>query len=116
MENRKLNQAAIKRTTISANHASREFLHKLNELRWNKSLVDVVVVGEEEGGENDIVAHKLLLSGCSPYFNTLFSSPWAADPGGEGALERHKLAGVSTESLKCLVAGQLTEGIPDFAA
>ena len=105
MENRKLNQAAIKRTTISANHASREFLHKLNELRWSKSLVDVAVVGEEDAGENDIVAHKLLLCGCSPYFNTLFSSPWAADTGGEepGALERHKLAGVSTASLKSLV-------------
>ena len=49
MESSRRHQQAIKRTTISANHASREFLHKLNELRWNKSLVDVVIVGEGDG-------------------------------------------------------------------
>ena len=38
----------VKKTTISANHASREFLHKLNELRWNKTLVDIVLTGDSE--------------------------------------------------------------------
>ena len=81
---------AVKRTTISANHASREFLHKLNELRWSKSLVDVVVVGDDEEADSkseEIVAHKLLLCGCSPYFNTLFSSHWAAEKGSQENLE-----------------------------
>ena len=41
----------VKKTTISANHASREFLHKLNELRWNKTLVDIVLTGDSEQGE-----------------------------------------------------------------
>ena len=52
----------------SGNHASRDFLHKLNELRWSKTLVDVVLVGEEAVLE--IPAHKLLLAACSPYFNS----------------------------------------------
>ena len=40
----------VKKTTISANQASREFLHKLNELRCNKTLVDVVITGHCEEG------------------------------------------------------------------
>ena len=55
-------------TVTSGNHASRDFLHKLNELRWSKTLVDVVLVGEEAVLE--IPAHKLLLAACSPYFNS----------------------------------------------
>ena len=55
-------------TDTSGNHASRDFLHKLNELRWSKTLVDVVLVGEEAVLE--IPAHKLLLAACSPYFNS----------------------------------------------
>ena len=98
-------QQAVKRTTISANHASREFLHKLNELRWSRSLVDVVIVGdeEEEGKSEEILAHKLLLCGCSPYFNTLFASHWASDTANQGELEKHKVAGVSTNNLRALV-------------
>ena len=68
----------VKRTTISANHASREFLHKLNELGWGGALVDVLLTGDsdgEEGGEDKAIpGHKLLLCGCSPYFNTMFGS------------------------------------------
>ena len=69
----------VKRTTISANHASREFLHKLNELRWGGALVDVLLTGDSDGGEEEtehkaIPGHKLLLCGCSPYFNTMFGS------------------------------------------
>ena len=71
----------VKRTTISANHASREFLHKLNELRWGGALVDVLLTGDSDGEEGDrdgedkaIPGHKLLLCGCSPYFNTMFGS------------------------------------------
>ena len=52
----------------AGNHASRDFLHKLNELRWSKTLVDVVLVGEE--GRLEIPGHKLLLAACSPYFNS----------------------------------------------
>ena len=63
-------KATLKRTTITGNHASRDFLHKLNELRWSKTLVDVVLVGEESRLE--IPAHKLLLAACSPYFNSRF--------------------------------------------
>ena len=98
-------QQIVKRTTISANHASREFLHKLNELRWSKSLVDVVIVGdgEEEEESEEILAHKLLLCGCSPYFNTLFASHWAAERSAGEELERHKVAGINTNSLKSLV-------------
>ena len=107
MESSRRHQQAIKRTTISANHASREFLHKLNELRWNKSLVDVVIVGEGDGEteekSGEIVAHKLLLCGCSPYFNTLFASHWASDTANQGELEKHKVAGVSTNNLRALV-------------
>ena len=70
----------VKRTTISANHASREFLHKLNELRWGGALVDVLLTGDSEGDDGEeaehkaIPGHKLLLCGCSPYFNTMFGS------------------------------------------
>ena len=68
----------VKRTTISANHASREFLHKLNELRWGGALVDVLLTGDSDGGgdgeDRAIPGHKLLLCGCSPYFNTMFGS------------------------------------------
>ena len=68
----------VKRTTISANHASREFLHKLNELRWGGALVDVLLTGDSDGegdGEDKAIpGHKLLLCGCSPYFNTMFGS------------------------------------------
>ena len=63
-------KATLKRTTITGNHASRDFLHKLNELRWSKTLVDVVLVGEESRLE--IPVHKLLLAACSPYFNSRF--------------------------------------------
>ena len=41
----------MKKTTISANHASREFLHKLNELRWSKTLVDIVLTGDSDDVE-----------------------------------------------------------------
>ena len=61
-------RSLLKRTTITGNHASRDFLHKLNELRWSKSLVDVVLVGEE--GDKEILCHKLLLAACSPYFTS----------------------------------------------
>ena len=80
-------KATLKRTTITGsnplspkvlmilhigNHASRDFLHKLNELRWSKTLVDVVLVGEE--GRLEIPGHKLLLAACSPYFNSRLRS------------------------------------------
>ena len=48
-----IKRMGVKKTTISANHASREFLHKLNELRWNKTLVDVVITGDCEEGTTD---------------------------------------------------------------
>ena len=97
----------FKKTVITANHASREFLHKLNEMRWNKALVDVTLTGdsEEEEGLKEIFAHKLLLCGCSQYFNTLFGSHW--DTGFEarqaGATDKVHVRGVTHESLKLLV-------------
>lgn len=54
MDNRRTGALGVKRTAITANHASREFLHKLNEMRWNKALVDVILTGDSEGGgDND---------------------------------------------------------------
>ena len=97
----------VKKTVITANHASREFLHKLNEMRWNKALVDVTLTGDsdEEGGIKEIFAHKLLLCGCAPYFNTLFGSHW--DTGSEtrqqGATNKVHVGGVTHHSLKLLV-------------
>ena len=90
--------SCVKRTTISGNHASRDFLHKLNELRWSKTLVDVILTGED--GDQEIVAHKLLLSGCSPYFNTMFSSQWKESNEG---IERVHVVGVAVDTLRILV-------------
>ena len=96
-----------KKTTISANHASREFLHKLNELRWSKSLIDVAVTGDNNNGEEEvkeIVAHKLLLCGCSPYFNTLFGSHWEKRSSvSEDSVEKVHVGGVSSDSLRSLI-------------
>ena len=96
-------KAALKRTTISGNHASRDFLHKLNELRWSKSLVDVVLVGEEE--EKEILGHKLLLAACSPYFHSRFSCQWDGGGGSRDAegRERVYVGGVGERELRALV-------------
>ena len=52
----------VKKTTISANHASREFLHKLNELRWNKTLVDIVLTGDSDSeGEPQGGCHIIIM-------------------------------------------------------
>ena len=88
----------VKKTLITGNHASRDFLHKLNELRWTKSLVDVVLTGED--GDQEIFAHKLLLAGCSPYFNAMFSNQWKDSNEG---VEKVHLVGVAVDTLKSLV-------------
>ena len=99
----------VKKTVITANHASREFLHKLNEMRWNKALVDVSLTGDNEswveGGTKEILAHKLLLCGCSQYFNTLFGSHWdtGSDAKEPGSIDRVHVGGVTHDSLKLLV-------------
>ena len=123
MDNKRM---GVKKTTISANHASREFLHKLNELRWNRTLVDVVITGDSEEGATDkgimiihhsklshfqnsfpeIFAHKLLLCGCSPYFNTLFgSNHWDVKSKNDNQddLDRIHVGGVSMSSLRSLI-------------
>ena len=55
------------RTLIRGNHASREFLHRMFELRQEGVLVDVELLADT--GERGIKAHRLLLAACSPYFN-----------------------------------------------
>jgi len=90
--------SGVKKTTISGNHASRDFLHKLNELRWSKSLTDVILTGED--GDQELYAHKLLLAGCSPYFNTMFSSQWKESNEG---IEKVHVVGVAADTLRSLV-------------
>merc|ERR1711892_421425 len=90
--------SGVKKTTISGNHASRDFLHKLNELRWSKSLTDVILTGED--GDQELYAHKLLLAGCSPYFNTIFSSQWKESNEG---IEKVHVVGVAADTLRSLV-------------
>jgi hypothetical protein len=55
------------RTLIRGNHASREFLCRMFELRQEGVLVDVELLADT--GERGIRAHRLLLAACSPYFN-----------------------------------------------
>ena len=95
----------VKKTVITANHASREFLHKLNEMRWTKALVDVTLPGDSDEETKEIYAHKLLLCGCSQYFNTLFGSHWdtGSDAREPGAINKVHVGGVTHESLKLLV-------------
>ena len=95
----------VKKTVITANHASREFLHKLNEMRWHKALVDVTLTGDSDEETKEIYAHKLLLCGCSQYFNTLFGSHWdtGSDAREPGAIDKVHVGGVTHSSLKLLV-------------
>ena len=49
----------------------------------------------------EIVAHKLLLCGCSPYFNTMFGSHWVKSD--ENGPDKVHVGGVSHQSLRSLV-------------
>jgi len=84
-----------KRTVIRGNHASRDFLHRLYEMRQNGVLVDIQLL--PDGGEEPVTAHRLVLAACSPYFNSMFSH-WA-----RGVTDPVRVGGVHTQELKLLV-------------
>ena len=78
-----------------------KYLLQLNELRWSRGLVDVLLLGEgEEETQAGLPAHKLLLCGCSPYFNSLFSGVWSEAGAG---CQRVTVAGVAPRTLRALV-------------
>ena len=58
-----------KSLTLRSNHASKDFLSKLQDCRLSKHFTDVTLVTEDG---QQITAHKLVLSGLSPYFQLMF--------------------------------------------
>ena len=70
---------------LRSHHCSAEFLRKMSKLREESLYVDVRlkvfdvenVCRQNEEPDVDIVAHKLVLSCCSPYFEAMFSKKFA---------------------------------------
>jgi hypothetical protein len=68
---------------LRSHHCSADFLRKMTKLREESLYVDVrLQVFEDENvcrqnEEPDIIAHKLVLSCCSPYFEAMFSKKFA---------------------------------------
>ena len=58
-----------KSLTLRSNHASKDFLSKLQDCRLSKHFTDVTLVTEDG---QQITAHKLVLCGLSPYFQLMF--------------------------------------------
>ena len=58
-----------KTLTLRSNHASKDFLSKVQDCRLSKHFTDVTLVTEDG---QQITAHKLVLSGLSPYFQLMF--------------------------------------------
>ena len=67
---------------------------KMNDLRKNKELCDVIL----QVGPQEICAHKVVLASFSPYFHAMFTSDLA-----ESRQGRITLKGVNTESVDLLV-------------
>nr|XP_014342243.1 PREDICTED: kelch-like ECH-associated protein 1 isoform X2 [Latimeria chalumnae] len=55
------------------NHSSKAF-EKMDELRKNKQLCDVIIHVKYNGQEEDFHVHKIVLASCSPYFKAMFTS------------------------------------------
>lgn len=70
---------------LRSHHCSAEFLRKMSKLREESLFVDVRLkvfdvdenVCRQNEEEPDIVAHKLVLSCCSPYFEAMFSKKFS---------------------------------------
>ena len=58
-----------KSLTLRSNHASKDFLSKVQDCRLSKHFTDVTLVTEDG---QQITAHKLVLSCLSPYFQLMF--------------------------------------------
>lgn len=55
------------------NHASKAF-EKMDELRRNNQLCDVLIKVNYNGQEEDFPAHRIVLASCSPFFRAMFSN------------------------------------------
>lgn len=55
------------------NHASKAF-EKMDELRRNNQLCDVLIKVNCNGQEEDFPAHRVVLASCSPFFRAMFSN------------------------------------------
>ncbi|XP_040178673.1 kelch-like ECH-associated protein 1A isoform X1 [Rana temporaria] len=55
------------------NHASKAF-EKMDELRRDNQLCDVLIKVNYNGQEEDFPAHRIVLASCSPFFRAMFSN------------------------------------------
>ncbi|XP_018412987.1 PREDICTED: kelch-like ECH-associated protein 1 [Nanorana parkeri] len=55
------------------NHASKAF-EKMEELRRNNQMCDVLIKVSYNGQEEDFPAHKIVLASCSPFFRAMFTN------------------------------------------
>ena len=69
---------------LRSHHCSAEFLRKMTKLREEGLYIDVRLKVFDQNAEKDeirsndeIIAHKLVLSCCSPYFEAMFSNKFA---------------------------------------
>ena len=94
---------SVEKTLIlRSNHVSKDFLLKMSKLRENQHFIDITLIcgPSVEEIEIEIPAHKLILTCCSVYFETMFCGHFK-----ENDTEQSKIfiGGISSKALKDMI-------------
>ena len=93
--------SADKTLVLRSNHVSKDFFVKMTKCRENGHFIDInLICGEsDDEGENiqvEILAHKIILSCCSPYFETMFCGNFTEN---NSNLAKIHIGGVTSQAL-----------------
>ena len=94
--------SADKTLVLRSNHVSKDFFVKMTKCRENGHFIDINLICGEESDEEEnniqveIPAHKIILSCCSPYFETMFCGNFTEN---NSNLAKIYIGGVTSQAL-----------------